>query len=44
MPFTAWKQEKRNRNRNRNKNKNKKNLFTMTLGGFVIAADYLKKN
>ena len=30
MPFTAWKQEKRNRDRDR------KNLFTVTSGGFVI--------
>ena len=31
MPFTAWKQKEKNRPRDR------KNLFTMTLGGFVIA-------
>ena len=31
MPFTAWKQEERNRHRDR-----QKNLFTMTLGDFVI--------
>ena len=31
MPFTAWKQKEKNRPRDR------KNLFTMTLGGFVVA-------